>query len=434
MSLSGGERKLGAFLATMLVASNMIGSSIYLLPASAGAIGSVSLLGWVAAIAGVAVLGVVFSWLAILRPNAGGLIANIGEGLGSGTAFVGAFIYWVSCWAGNVAIALAVTGYLSVFFPIVAKPPGTTIATIAVMWLLVAANWAGPRFVTRLQGWTLLIGLAPILLVALGGWFFFNPAIFAASWNVTGEPLSTVLPRTVVPAMWGFLGVESAIVVAPLLRDPRRDIPIATLGGVALSGVIYVLALAAIMGLIPAAALARSDAPFADATRAMVGASIGGAVAVFAILKTSGALGGWVLVSAETGAALVSEGAPRAGPPSTVNLLVTGALMTLAALLSASPSIGRQFAVLIDVSVVLTLIVYALGCLTLVRLSGAFGASGGLRRRPGVAALGAVGCVLCLLAIAASERRLLVWSVGVAGVAIAVRLGLRARRRLRLKP
>lgn len=430
MALAGGAGKLGPFLATMLVASNMIGSSIYLLPATMGAIGSVSIIGWLAAIAGVTVLGAVFSWLAILRPDAGGLIANIAEGLGPGTAFVGAFVYWVSCWAGNVAIALAVTGYLSVFIPVVARPPGLTIVTIAVLWLLVAANWAGPRFVARVQGWSLLIGLAPVLLVAVGGWFLFNPAVFAASWNVTGEPLATVLPRTVVPAMWGFLGVESAIVVAPLLRDPRRDIPIATLGGVALSGLVYVSACTAIMGIIPAVALAKSDAPFADATTAMLGASIGGAVAVFAILKTSGALGGWILVAAETGAALVADGAPRAGPPSAANLFVTGALTTLAALLSASPSIGKEFAILIDVSVVLTLVLYALGCLALVRLSGL----GRSAPHPLIAALGVLGVVLCLLAIAASEPRLLVWSAGIVALAIAARLALRARRRARLRP
>jgi arginine:agmatine antiporter len=418
-------------LATILVTGNMVGSSIYLLPATMGAIGSISLLGWLAATVGVAVLGGVFSWLAILRPEAGGLMADIGEGLGPGAGFVGAFVYWAQCWVGNVAIALAVTGYVSVFVPVVAKGPAATACTIAILWLLVAANAFGPRFVARLQGGTLLLGLAPIALVAIGGWAFFHPAIFIGSWNVTGAPAASVLPHAVVLALWGFLGVESAIVVAALVREPRRNVPIATLGGVALSALIYISACGVIMGMIPAVALARSTAPFADAARIMLGASIGAVVAVLAILKTSGALGGWVLVTAETGGALFRGLAPlrarkpRDGRASTIaSLLLTGALMTVAALVSASPTIGGQFATMVDVSVVLTLIVYVLGCLALVRLSAAAKPATRLFLR----ALGLGGAAFCLVVIASSEPGLLAWSLGVLGAGVAVYLALGRRR------
>src|SRR5665213_3876181 len=128
------DGKLGLVLATVLVVSGMIGSGIYLLPASLGVIGSISMLGWIAAIAGAAMLAGVFSWLTILRPGTAGLFSYVRDEFGPGAGFVAGVIYWISCWVGNVAMALAVTGYLSVFIPQIATPPGSGVAAAAILW------------------------------------------------------------------------------------------------------------------------------------------------------------------------------------------------------------------------------------------------------------------------------------------------------------
>jgi arginine:agmatine antiporter len=66
--MQAANKKIGALSATMMVVSMMIGSGVYLLPAGLGAIGSISLLGWIAAVIGAAMLAGVFSLLAILNP------------------------------------------------------------------------------------------------------------------------------------------------------------------------------------------------------------------------------------------------------------------------------------------------------------------------------------------------------------------------------
>jgi arginine:agmatine antiporter len=48
------SKKLGPFLATVIVANAMIGSGIYMLPAGLGTVGSISILAWVAAACGIA--------------------------------------------------------------------------------------------------------------------------------------------------------------------------------------------------------------------------------------------------------------------------------------------------------------------------------------------------------------------------------------------
>jgi arginine:agmatine antiporter len=416
------DGKLGPFLATMLVAGGMIGSGVYLLPASLGAIGSVSILAWIVATLGAAMIGAVLCWLAILKPDAVGLFSYIGDELGPGIGFVTGLLYWTSCWVGNVAIALAVVGYLGVFVPAITLPANEAIASLVIVWLFVGANIIGPRFVARFASLMLLVGLAPIVPVAIGGWVYFHPAIFAASWNVTGESLLQIVPASVVTVFWAFTGLENAVVLVRVVRNPTRDVPIATLAGLAIAALIYILACAAIMGILPAATLARSTAPFADAVAPVLGAFAAGFVALCAMLKACGTLGGAVLLTVETaesdavlGRIRRRKSAGRADRPSTKGLLFTGVLMTVAVFASASPTLARQFTVVIDVSVILDVLVYAAGCAALWRL----GARLAPQRRRMVRTLALVAGLFSFWLIAAAEPMLLLWSAGMTAVAFA---------------
>lgn len=414
MESTAAQKKLGPFLATMVVVSTMIGAGIYLLPAGLGTIGSISILGWLGAVVCASTLAGVFSCLAILKPGAAGLFSYIRDELGPGFGFIAAVLYWFALWIGGVAVALAVTGYLSVFLPSVAKPPGMTIANIVVVWLLIAANIVGPRFIARAQSWTLLPGLAPVLFVALAGWFYFHSRIFVASWNVSGQSFLHVVPRSIVIAYWAFLGVETAIVLAKRVRNPVRDVPIATFGGLAIASAIYISACAAIMGILPASVLAKSSAPFADAVAPALGASIAALVALCAMLKASGTLGSVVLLVVETAESEALLGQVRSAPQarethkaSTSNLIFTGVLMSAAVVATASPTVARQFTIVADLTVVFIMFTYIAACLALLRMSSAFAPKYRLLAR----ALGVCGAVFCAALIAVSEADLLIWSV-----------------------
>jgi len=66
-------------------------------------------------------------------------------------------------------------------------------------------------------------------------------------------------------ALWAFMGIESAAVAAGNIENPKRNIPIATLAGLGISAVVYILCSTVIMGIIPNAELQKSAAPFAVA-------------------------------------------------------------------------------------------------------------------------------------------------------------------------
>jgi arginine:agmatine antiporter len=414
------DKKIGPLLAVMTVASVMIGSGVYLLPASLGAVGSISIIAWVIAAMGAALIGGVFAWLAVARPDTKGLFSYVGDALGPGAAFVAGALYWAGAVMGCVGVALAVAGYLSVFVPAAAKPPGITIATVAILWLLAGANIIGPRFVARLQSIALPLGLLPVLLVAVFGWFFFHEDTFARSWNVSGESDLAIVPHTAVLVFWAFIGLETASIIAVRVKNPARDVPIATLGGLAIAAIIYMAASVAIMGILPAAQLAKSSAPFADAVVPMLGALASGAVALCATIKAAGTLGGVFLVGVETAEceSVLGRMKVRVAQPgqrvSTANLLFMGVLTSLIAIASASPTIARQFGLMAGAAVVFIMMAYALAALALVRISGSLPKAQQLWAR----ALGLSAALFAAALIASSGRTLL--TSAAAGIVIAL--------------
>ena len=401
-TVAAGHGSVGLIGATALVAGSMIGSGIYLLPASLGAIGSISILGWIAATTAALAIAGMFAWLAGVAPKAKGLPGYVEAGLGPFFGVQTAVAYWTTCWVGAVAIGIAVAGAIGYLVPALAGAGPRLLITLAAIWLGVAAAWIGPRAVARVEGLTLALGLLPVIVAATLGWFAFHPATFLASWNPQGLSLPAAVGPSALNAFWAFLGVECAAATAGVVRNPTRNVPRASLIGVAATAAVYISACAVLMGILPATALARSSAPFAQAGQATLGLGLASAIAVCALLRAQGCLTGWTLVISET-----SRSGADAGvfPPvfrtkpgervSPINLMTAGGLMTLVAVGTATPTLGQQFGVLANISVLLSLYAYSLAGGSLIRLSG--GLTSGRRLAARLTALFAIGCSLALI-------------------------------------
>lgn len=400
--------KVGVTGAAALVAGSMVGSGVYLLPATFGAVGSISILGWLAAtLAALAIAGM-FAWLSRAVPEAAGMAGYVQAGLGRFFGVQTTVAFWTLCWIGNVAVALAVVGAGAFLVPALADPGPRLATTLAAVWFAVGVSWVGPRAVARVEGFTLGVGLLPVALAALLGWIWFKPEIFVASWNPQGLGLAEAAGRSALTAFWAFLGLECAAAAAGVVRDPGRNVPRATLVGVAGVALLYMAATSVVMGIIPGTQLASSTAPFADAARATLGIGLGAVIAVCALLRAAGCLTGWTLVTAETTRSAADVGAfpavfrtrpgERASP---VNLLTAGVLMTLVAILTATPTVGEQFGTLANMAVLLALYCYILGGISLIRLARAF--EDGKR----IAAMGTAGvAIACALGLIAQAKPL----------------------------
>jgi arginine:agmatine antiporter len=400
MSGSTGEsRKLGPFLATVIVAGNMIGSGVFLLPATLAAIGSISLIGWVISGAGALALAGVFAILGRLRHAEGGMIGYVRDALGPHAGFQATVLYWLSCVVGIVALALAVVGYGAYFFPGLKAPAAQAGATLAVIWLMTLGALFGPQATGRFSAVTLFLGIAPVALVATVGWAWFHPEVLAGSWNVSGQPPAAAVASSLAPVFWAFLGLECANAAAAVVRDPHRNVPIAAVGGVALAALLYIGAILVIMGIVPAAELARSTAPFGLVVARVLGPVAGGVMAFCALAKTAGTLSGWILVTAQIMRAGADEGvlpawtgrAREDGTP-VMSVLAIGAAMSVIALATLQPALNKQFAVLAAISVIESMAVYLLCSVALWRFAAPLRAG----HRRWIRALAAAGALFSL--------------------------------------
>ncbi|HWT52879.1 MAG TPA: amino acid permease, partial [Caulobacter sp.] len=148
------SKPLGLWMCAALVVGNMIGSGVFMLPASLAPYGWNAVIAWLLTIGGALCLAYVFARLAQAFPRAGGPFAYTEEAFGRPAGFLVAWSYWISVWVSNAALAIAAVSYLSVFLPALAKTPGLpAVVTVAVVWLATAVNCAGARS----AGWTQVV-------------------------------------------------------------------------------------------------------------------------------------------------------------------------------------------------------------------------------------------------------------------------------------
>jgi arginine:agmatine antiporter len=176
-------------------------------------------------------------------------------------------------------------------------------------------------------------------------------------------------------ALWAFMGIESAAVSAGVIENPKRNIPLATLMGLGLAAVVYVLSSSVIMGIIPNAELQKSHAPFAEAARMAVGTWGMVVISLCAILKSLGSLGGWMLLVGQSAKAAADDGMfpatfarlNRHGVPGR-GLVIVGILMTIFLFATMSPTIAGQFNRIIDIAVILAVIPYIYASVAVVKV------------------------------------------------------------------
>jgi len=419
-------RKLGFWMCLALVVGNIIGSGVYLLPASLAPLGRNVLLGWLATALGAIALGIVFTALSRELRGDGGPYAATRAAFGPLAGFVIAWGYWVSIWVGNVTIATGAVSYTSALVPWIANAPGASVlVTVAVVWLFTLVNCFGVRAAGWVQSVTTVLKCLPLVAVPVAALVRFRPAWLAAAAG-SGPPLTldgTAAAATL--ALWAVVGFESGTVPSEKIDDPARTIPRATLAGTLVSALLCAVACSAVMLVVPSDELAKSNAPFADAARALFGETAAVVVAVLAAVSAYGALNGWILLQGELPYQMARAGTfpqlfartSRSGAP-VVALVFTSVLVTALVLMNSGSSMVSVFTFMALLSTTANLVAYltcALALLTLQR-------RGRVRsRRPRVlAATAAFGAGYSLWAIVGAGLEPVVWGAVLIAAAIPV--------------
>jgi APA family basic amino acid/polyamine antiporter len=344
-------QKIGLLTTTAFVVGNMIGSGIFVLPATLAKYGSISLLGWVFTAAGAIVLAKIFANLSKLVSNqSGGPYVFARAGFGDFIGFLVAWGYWISVWVVNAGIAVAIIGALSVFFPNLEENALLSVLIgLAFIWFFTWINIRGVKLSGKFAVVTTAFKLLPLVLIIVVGAFYFDLDNFPAFNNSEAtdfDAFSAVSTLT----LFAFLGIETATIPAENIKDPEKTIAKATLLGTVIAALVYVLGTVVLFGLLPAGQLADSPAPFAEA-----GAVIAGEVGAYfiaggAAIAAIGALNGWTLVVGQLPMAMArdnmfpkafvkknSKDAPYLG------LILGGVLSSAIMLMNFSESLVDQF-------------------------------------------------------------------------------------------
>ncbi|MGH8004572.1 MAG: amino acid permease, partial [Limisphaerales bacterium] len=210
----------------------MIGSGIFLLPATLAAYGGISLLGWLCSAIGAILMALVFGELGRLVPRTvGGPYAYTRISLGEFPAYLVAWSYWISIWCTNAAIAVALVSYLSVFISILSKSPPAAIFTgLSVIWFLTWANSKKIRTVGSVQLITTILKLIPLLLIGVVGVFYMKFDHFPA-FNLSGKSNISALTAVTMLTFFAFLGMESATIAGAKIKNAKTTIRKATIAG-----------------------------------------------------------------------------------------------------------------------------------------------------------------------------------------------------------
>ena len=348
-----------------LVVGNMIGSGIFLLPASLAPYGGISIIGWLITAGCSVVIALIFARLSRMITKTGGPYAYTKDGYGSFPAFLVAWGYWISIWCGNAAISTALVGYLGVFFPVINSSPllACSIALTSV-WFLSWVNIYGIREAGYIQVVTSVLKITPLILIGIFGLISLNADHFTP-FNVSGTSSFSAITATAALTLWAFLGLESASIPADHIRNPGKTISKATILGTIIAAAVYIISTTSVMGVINPAELAESNAPFSDAARILWGDWAGYLVAGGAAVSCFGALNGWILLQGQLPRAAALDGLfPKqfsrltARKTPIFGIIISSLLMTLLLIMNFTKGLVEKFTFIIMLATLATLVPY----------------------------------------------------------------------------
>ncbi len=411
--LSGAQ--IGLLAAMFLVVGNMLGSGVFMLPAVLATIGGISLIGWGVAMFGVLALALVFAKLANILPHGAGPYAYVRAAFGNFLGYQTNYVYILASWIANVSMLSVIIGYMQNVFPILNSQLNSAILQISIILIFTWLNIRGAKIVSFAQSSALILAIIPIVLMATIGWYWFDLDTFKAGWNVAAQTPLAAVNSSFNNIMWAFIGIESACVVAAVVKNPKRNIPLATVGGVIVATLLYVSTCTVIMGIVPNVELVKSSAPFAIAINHIFGGTGAGiVVSICAIANCLGALSGWTLVIGQMSKAAAEDGLfPKIfaktnakGIPS-IGLCILAAVMIIVVLITLSPTANQQFSKIVTMSVILYLIPYIYSGFAVIIL--------GRQKLPVkqyilYVVLGIFAAIFCILSIIGSDSAYVVWA------------------------
>ncbi|MBT8115719.1 MAG: amino acid permease [Arenicella sp.] len=290
------KRVMGFWRSWGLVIGVMIGNGIFMLPAVLAPYGALSVAGWVVAGMGTVFIALMLGMLARRFSLEGGLYAYTREVFGDLAGFLIAWGYWISILAAVPAGAIAATGYMSFFIPVMAEQAFVSASVALILiWLATAINISGVKTASTFQLITSLLKLLPLLVIAVGGLLLGDISNTVVE-NTTDRNTLFLISEMVMITMWAYVGIEAITLPADDVIEPEKNIPRALIAGTLTATVVYIILSWGVMTLVPVGELAQSSSPLAAAASVILGPWGAGFIAVGALVSIISNLNGNVFI------------------------------------------------------------------------------------------------------------------------------------------
>ena len=368
------QGKLGFWAVFSLVVGSQIGSGVFMLPSSLAPYGFISFFGLGIASCGALSLAYVFSKLSMWFPKTGGPHVYVHVVFGASASFFTGWTYWIISWVSTTAVITACIGYLE---PLIGPQSHTInlILEITLLLLFTSMNACGVIFAGKAEIFLSSLKILPLFILPLVGLYFFQSHNIVCSEVVEVMEPAHALGAVALLTLWGFIGLESGTTPAGSVDNPSHTIPKAVFFGTLFVACVYFFNNVGILGSIPSQILAQSQAPYADAAKILMGGNIHKVIALFAMLICMGTLNAWMLTSGQIALGLAQDKllpsffgkTNRRGAPM-VSLVLSALGVTPLLFMTANQGIAKQVLAIIDISVTAFLFVYALCCVSFLRL------------------------------------------------------------------
>ncbi|MGH9522482.1 MAG: APC family permease [Terriglobales bacterium] len=304
--------------ASAIVVGTIIGTGIFLVPTEMmQAVGTAKLvyLAWI--VGGVlSFLGALtYAELGAMKPEAGGEYVYLRDGYGPVMGFVYAWSTFLIAKPGSIAtIAAGMARILGAFpafsalpRPIIHSPieiTGAQLLAIALIIFISFINYIGVKRAGEFQVFFTLLKVGLVVAVIVVAFAYRGGTVSNYASVFTGAKGGMVgFMIALLAALWAYDGWNNVNMVAGEIRNPGRSIPIALIAGVGLVGALYMLLNAAVQYVMPAAQVAATASPAADAMRVALGV---GAASIFTLVM------GFQMLATLNGATLTGARVPFA--------------------------------------------------------------------------------------------------------------------------
>lgn len=354
-------RAIGRWDLTAIAINTVIGAGIFGLPAKVTAlIGSYSLIAFLICALIVGFMVLCFAEVSSRFRDTGGMYLYTREAFGPVIGFEVGWLYWIVRVTTFAANANLLVSYLGFFYPSATQGPVRVILISLILLVLTIVNLIGVRESVILTNFFTVGKIVPLVVFALVGLFFIQPANFTFS----EMPAYGTASSAVLLLIYAFVGFEAAVIPAGETREPQKNVPRALLTALAVVAVLYILIQVVSIGTLPG--LASSERPLADAAGQFLGSWGAAFITIGALISIFGNLNGGFLTATRMPFAMAEQKElpqilgithPWFKTPY-VSVLVTGGVTLIFALQSS-------FISALTISTITRLLVYAATCASL---------------------------------------------------------------------